>query len=141
MGKRREGRETALQFLFSHDIHHLLGDAEVEAFWNLRRASPAVRAFAEELITGVRHHLAEIDRAITGCLEHFSFERLSTVDRNILRVAVFELFHVREIPPAIIINEAIEIAKRFGETDSARFVNGILDRIRRDRDAAAAGEG
>ena len=74
-------------------------------------------------------------------LEHFSFERLSTVDRNILRVAVFELFHVREIPPAIVINEAIEIAKRFGETDSARFVNGILDRIRRDRDAAAAGEG
>ena len=134
MGKRREGREAALQFLFSHDINTLLGEDEAQAFWHLRRASPVVRAFAEELIAGVRGHLASIDRTISACLENFSFDRLSTVDRNILRVAVFELLHIPDVPAPVIINEAIEIAKRFGEADSARFVNGVLDRIRRDRD-------
>jgi transcription antitermination protein NusB len=132
MGKRREAREAALQFLFSHDLNTRLGEEEAEAFWQLRRASPSVRAFAEELIQGVRTHAVEIDARLAAALENFTLDRLSTVDRNLLRMAAFELLHLREIPAAVTINEAIEIARRFGENESARFVNGVLDRIRRD---------
>lgn len=131
MGKRREGREAALQFLFSHDLNQRLDDKEREAFWVLRRTSPHVRAFAEELIAGVAQNHAPIDRLITDALENFSFDRVSPVERNILRIAVFELLHLREIPAPVVINEAIEIAKRFGGPDSGRFTNGVLDRIRR----------
>jgi len=131
MGKRREGREAALQFLFSYDLNQRLDQNEREAFWVLRRTSPNVRAFAEELIAGVTGNFLEIDKRIAGVLENFSFDRVSAVERNILRIAVFELSRLSEIPAPIVINEAIEIAKRFGGPDSGRFVNGILDKIRR----------
>jgi N utilization substance protein B len=135
MGKRREGREAALQFLFSHDLNTRLDDRDAEAFWVLRRTSPSVRAFAEELIAGVRSHLETLDTLIAPALDNFDIERVSAVERNILRIALFEMTHLQEIPAAVTINEAIEIAKRFGGNESGRFVNGVLDRIRRDREA------
>ncbi len=137
MGKRREGREAALQFLFSYDLNTRLDDRDAEAFWVLRRTSPTVRAFAEELIAGVRANVASIDGVIAAAVDNFDIERISAVERNILRIAVFEISHLQEIPAAVTINEAIEISKRFGGNESGRFINGVLDRIRRDREARA----
>jgi N utilization substance protein B len=137
MGKRREGREAALQFLFSHDLNTRLDDRDAEAFWVLRRTSPSVRAFAEELIAGVGAQQEKLDLLIAPALDNFDIERVSAVERNILRIALFEMLNLQEIPAAVTINEAIEIAKRFGGNESGRFINGVLDRIRRDREARA----
>jgi N utilization substance protein B len=137
MGKRREGREAALQFLFSHDLNTRLDDRDAEAFWVLRRTSPSVRAFAEELIAGVGAQQEKLDLLIAPALDNFDIERVSAVERNILRIAVFEMLNLQEIPAPVTINEAIEIAKRFGGNESGRFINGVLDRIRRDREARA----
>ena len=79
---------------------------------------------------GVLAHHAEIDARITPKLENFEFKRLAVVDRNILRLAVYEMFHTEDVPPIVCINEAVEIAKRFGSEDSGRFVNGVLDKLK-----------
>lgn len=128
---RRDGREAAVQFLYGNDIQGIIdcSPEKLAAFWELRDAKPFVREFAAELITGVMDNLSGIDAAIRNQLENFSFQRLAAVDRNILRLGTFEILHANHIPPQAAINEAIEIAKRFGTDDSARFVNGILDKI------------
>lgn len=130
MGRRREGREAAVQFLFAHEIQAgkdvVVGDEE---FWSLHSARKGARAYAEDLIKGVLAHLPEIDGCIADSVENYSMARLAGVDRNILRVAVYELKHVTDAPPPVVINEAIEIAKKFGAGESSGFVNGILDRI------------
>lgn len=128
-GKRRLGREAAIQFLYSQEINPEDADAEAEAFWAVRPMKPEARAFAEELIVGVQAHLDEIDRLLEAQLENYRLERLAAVDRNVLRLAIHELLHRPDIPNVVAINEAIEIAKRFGTTDSSGFVNGLLDSI------------
>ena len=132
MSKRREGRETAVQLLFSRDFCSDGSTPDIEGFFSLHTASPAVRKHARSLFDGFVGHVAEIDQRIAGTLANFSMERLTTVDRNILRVAVFEMFHATEVPPIVAINEAIEIAKRLGGPDSSRFVNGVLDRLKEE---------
>lgn len=134
---RREGREAALQFLFSHDLNPSLAPdtPEAEAFWQLRTAKSRVRDFANELLRGLMPHLPEIDGLIAATSENYAFNRLAAVDRNLLRLAVYEMLHRDDIPPAVSINEAIEIAKDFGTEESPKFVNGVLDRIRRDLSA------
>lgn len=129
MSKRREGRETALQLLYSLETLPKGASQDLPEFWNLRRTDESVQAHARALQEGVQANLKEIDARIAGTLENFSFERLSAVDRNILRIASFEMFHDTQVPPVVSMNEAIEIAKRFGGEDSGRFVNGILDRL------------
>jgi len=129
MSKRREGRETALQLLYSQETLPKGADQDLPEFWNLRRTDDAVQAHALALQQGVQDHLQDIDARISKTLENFSFERLSPVDRNILRIATYEMFHDTKVPPVVSMNEAIEIAKRFGGEDSSRFVNGILDRL------------
>lgn len=129
MSKRREGREAALQLLYSWQTLAAGADQDIEEFWRLRRTDKPVQEHAMELFLGVKTNLIDIDQRLIGCLENFSFERLSAVDRNILRVALFEMFHDSKVPPVVSMNEAIEIAKRFGGEDSARFVNGVLDRL------------
>jgi N utilization substance protein B len=106
----------------------------LEAFWALRPtpASKKVRDFGMDIAQGVLSHQAEIDERIQGAASHYELHRLAAVDRNILRVAVYELLFCPGLPPAISINEAIEIAKRYGTDESGRFVNGVLDRIRND---------
>ncbi|MDF1813898.1 MAG: transcription antitermination factor NusB [Verrucomicrobiales bacterium] len=131
---RRDGREAAVQYLFGHES---LGEAETDEeifalFWQLRDAKQKVREFAEELIKGVRTHQDEIDAAIAASLENFRMERLTPVDRNILRLGTYEIRYADYIPPQAALNEAIEIAKRFGTEDSPKFVNGVLDRILKD---------
>ncbi len=138
MGRRREGREAAIQFLFCHEINHdEIGPESLERFFSLRKASTSVRAFAIELIEGVSAALPEIDPILDRITDNYELNRLSAVDRNILRLAIYEMLHVEAIPLVVSINEAIEIAKRFGTEESGRFVNGILDRLRKELPAPA----
>ena len=130
MSKRREGRETAVQLLFSRDFTPGEGDHDVEAFFQLHTAPGDVRAHAEQLYRGITARLEEIDALIVPVLENFSMERLDGVDRNILRVALYEMHHCPEVPPIVAISEAVEIAKRYGGEQSARFVNGVLDKLK-----------
>ena len=88
------------------------------------------QVFAQKLVHGILEHQAEIDKQLSEHLENFTLTRVSTVDRNVLRLAVYEMFHCDDVPPIIAINEAIELAKRFGTEESGRFVNGILDRLK-----------
>lgn len=129
MGKRREGREAAVQFLFAHELHSQHSQEEQAAFWDIHSAKPGVRAYAEQLVGGVLGHLPQIDAAIIPVVENFRMERLAGVDRNILRVAVHELMHVPEVPAPVILNEAIEIAKNLGGAESGAFVNGVLHKL------------
>ena len=130
MSKRREGREAAVQYLYQQDIH---GDHTTDLradFWAFREAKTSVREYAENLIAGVNTNLAGVDARIVKYVENFGIERLAAVDRNILRLAIYEMFHCMETPPVVAINEAIEIARKFGGEDSSRFVNGVLDKIK-----------
>jgi N utilization substance protein B len=129
MGKRREGREAAVQFLFAHELHAEHTLEEQEAFWSIHNAKTSVRTYAEKLIRGVLAHLTEIDAIIGPVVENFRIERLAMVDRNILRLAVYEFLHVPEVPTPVAMNEAIEIAKNLGGTESGSFVNGVLHKI------------
>ena len=130
MSKRREGREAAVQYLYQLDIH---GDPTADLrkeFWALREGTDKVRAFADALVSGVLQRLPELDDRIRKVAQNFILERMNVVDRNILRLAIFEMFHNLEVPPIVAINEAIEIAKRLGGQDSGKFVNGILDKVK-----------
>jgi N utilization substance protein B len=129
MSVRRDGREAAVQFLYSLDQNPPPDGSHIELFWSVHQAGPAARKFAAQLLAGLRPKLAEIDDLIRPVVENWDFDRLEVVDRNILRLAVYEMFHCPDTPPVVAINEAIEIAKRLGSTDSPRFVNGILDRL------------
>ena len=130
MSKRREGREAAVQYLYQLDIHGEPDAVQREEFWKLREGSDKVRVFADALVQGVLQHQAELDERIRKYAQNFALERLNVVDRNILRLAIFEMFHNLEVPPVVAINEAIEIAKRLGGQDSSKFVNGILDKVK-----------
>jgi N utilization substance protein B len=132
MGKRREGREAAVQFLVYCDLNQGSDLTGAEDFWNLRPATKSIRDFATNLVEGVLKHRAETDERIARYAENYDLHRLAVVDRNILRLAIYEMLHRRDIPPVVSINEAIEIAKRFGAEESSRFVNGILDRVKLD---------
>jgi N utilization substance protein B len=142
MGKRREGREAAIQFLFQQDLH--AGDAEkpsLQDFWQLRTATKKIQEFSAELIDGILANQPAIDEQIKKYVANYDIGRIGAVDRNILRLAIYEMLFCKDIPPVVSINEAIEIAKRYGSEDSGRFVNGVLDRLRHDlpRPARTAG--
>jgi len=131
MGRRREGREAAIQFLFARDMQGAEKPAEPEVFWTLHSAKASTRAFAESLINGVLQNQTDIDARITGLLQNFRMERLAAVDRNVLRVAAYELLHCPEVPAPVILNEAIDIAKALSAGESGSFVNGVLDKLAR----------
>jgi N utilization substance protein B len=137
--KRRRAREYALMLLFEYDFTGCLPDRKV--FWEGKTNERAVISFAESIAKGAVEHLAEIDAAIEKAAEHWVLERMAAVDRNIMRAAAYELLHKADIPSAVAINEAIEIAKKFSTAESAAFINGILDRIARARPKAPAGAG
>ncbi len=137
MGLRRQGRELALQLLFQVEMTQD-GLPEVAArFWRSRQVDPSARAFADKLATGTLSQLQEIDRRIETAAENWRLERMAAVDRNVLRLAVYELISHGATPPAVIIDEAIEVVRRFGAPESAPFINGILDSIRQAIEKAA----
>ena len=135
MGSRRRGREIALQILYQLDVQEQLSDEQaLGLFWkhfaeNLEEGDgDEARTFAEQLVRGVREQLAEIDALLTKASKNWRLERMARVDRNLLRLALWELKWSADVPAKVAINEAIEIAKRYGTAESPAFVNGILDR-------------
>jgi transcription antitermination protein NusB len=128
MGTRREARELALQALYQLDLAGE-GDPAVVLFWSHFDAERDVQAFARELVDGVAAHRERIDALIAASAEHWRLPRLSRVDLSLLRLATFELLGRPDIPASVTIDEAIEIARRFGSEDSPAFVNGVLDHI------------
>ena len=144
MGTRRRAREFALQILYQLDVQDQLSDDQaIGMFWRnfaatveAEGALPAdlgeIQPFAEKLVRGVREHLVDLDAQIQGASKNWRLERMARVDRNLLRLALYELKHVDDVPAKVAINEAIEIAKRYGTNESSAFVNGILDRCREE---------
>lgn len=129
MGIRRKARESALQMLYQmdmsgQDLNEVLANSDV-----LKKLDADVRQFTQALVKGVVSDLGEIDKLIALHSTNWKLSRMAAVDKNILRMAVFELKSFSDIPVKVTINEAVEIAKRFGSSDSGAFVNGILDNI------------
>lgn len=127
MGTRRRARELALQLLYQFELTEAPPEEMQAGFEEWQNAGDGVRSFADSLLRGTLARLPEIDDELTRQTTHWRLERLAAVDRNILRLAMYELMFESETPPAVIIDEAIEIAKKFGAKDSGRFVNGVLD--------------
>ena len=125
--KRRRARESALQMLFQRDF--IVDEDELARYWAGKDEDPDVVEFANLIVRGTRENLEEIDSEIKASAEHWVLERMAAVDRNILRASTFEILYLSDVPPAVTINEALEIAKKFSSEESAAFINGILDRI------------
>ena len=133
MRNRTKSREYALQMLYQLDIRKASSPAEVvDGFWVESEASADIRLFAQHLFMGTAKHLAELDKLIAAHADNWEMKRMAVIDRNILRLGAFELLHGDDAPPKVCINEAIELAKRFGDTESGKFINGILDAIHKE---------
>jgi N utilization substance protein B len=133
---RRQAREYVLQALFERDFTGTLSPAAYSAHSRDREPEETDdTAFAEELIKGTLEHLNEIDTVIQKFAEHWTIERMPVVDRNILRFSIYEILYRKDIPSAVTINEALEIAKKYSSSESVAFINGLLDKISR-RDGA-----
>ena len=132
MGRRRLARQAAVQFHFWRDLQGGGAPEKMDEFWEFCPAKPRVQEFAQPLIDGMIANLPEIDDRISRYCANYDLKRISPVDRNVLRLAIYEMLHRDDIPPVVSINEAIELAKMYGGPDSGRFVNGILDRVKDD---------
>lgn len=135
MASRHKAREYALQILYQAEATDTLAGEVVPQFWRDREVPPDVRQFAERLATGTSDSLGEVDPLLREQLAHWRLERLGIVDRSVLRLAAFEFLHEPATPRIVVINEAIELAKRFGGEESGQFVNGILDAVRKRLEA------
>lgn len=159
MATRRQGREWALQMLVQSDLNPGLDlDAAIPKFWRQqwtcqveeakdqdpeaevetgksvedRVAPPKIREFAEVRVRGVMAHLTDIDTKLKSYTQNWSIHRMGSVERSVLRLAFYELLHCPDVPPAVVLNEAIDLAKYFSNADAGRFVNGVLDRLNKD---------
>lgn len=133
MGSRRTARVLTLQALYQYDMGHRSLDEVLTFDWTDAEYSEKTIAFARELIEGTIKNLKEIDSKIKEQLEHWDFRRLSYIDRAILRFSTYSILYREDIPDTVAIDEAVEIAKAFGTDDSYKFVNGVLDAIRRKK--------
>jgi len=136
MGSRRKARECALQMLFAADVAGTRGDQLARTFWSELADNdfePGAQEFATRLAMGTLAHLEEVDEKIRSRAEHWRISRMALVDRNLLRLAVYEFLH-EPTPRTVTINEALEIARRFSTYEATQFINGILDAIKRDLD-------
>ncbi|MCG6921775.1 MAG: transcription antitermination factor NusB [Acidobacteria bacterium] len=131
MGRRTKARECAFQMLYQWEIADGPMDGIVDSFWRVRRSTSAIRAMANRLAIGAHSRLDEIDAAIGEAASNWRLDRIAPVDRTVLRLGVWELIGEPQTPSAVVLDEAVELAKRFGEEGSAAFVNGVLDAIRR----------
>ena len=120
-----------MQLLYQHDLTKADLHEAMAFFWKHFPADPEVREFCIQLVLGTHERLTAIDDLLAEASEHWTLTRMSAVDRNILRIAAYELFDRPDIPPSVSINEAIEIAKKYSTPDAALFINGVLDRIKR----------
>ena len=132
MGKRRKSREFALQALYQLDITQKDAIITIAQFRDHFSQRKGRDEFAERIALGVLEHVREIDQLIEEYSENWRLDRMPIIDRNILRMATFELLYCEDIPPKVTLNEAIELGKRYGSEDSGSFINGILDRIQNE---------
>lgn len=132
MTGRHEARLMAVQFLFQVDFNGGELPEALAEFWSGRKAGPKIRTFMEELVHGVLDNKAAIDEQVVRYAANWDIARMGGVDRNVMRVALFEMLHRDDIPPVVSINEAVDIAKELSSEESGKFVNGILDRARKD---------
>ena len=137
MGARRKARELALQMLFENDVAGTAAQEMFDRSADLQKASATLRDFTERLVSGTLTRREELDEIITRQADHWRLARMPIVDRYILRLALFELLHEPATPRPVVIDEALEIAKRFSTPRSSQFINGILDGVLKSR----AGEG
>jgi transcription antitermination factor NusB len=140
MGRRRRGRETALKLLYAVDVTQEPIEDLLQSSWVEGLAPDGVREFAAVLALGVRRHRDEIDTMVQEWSMNWSLERIGIIERNILRFAIYELLFLPDIPPNVTINEAVEVAKRYGTNEAPAFINGILDRIKQEVDARSGDE-
>ena len=139
MGTRRKSREMVLQMLFQADMGRQGPDDVRRTFWSERNeVEPDVRGFADDLFRTATDRMAEIDALIESHAQHWRMERMAAVDRNILRAAVAEFLGYPQTPRAVVINEAIEIARKFSSPESVQFINGVLDSVGRDLEKTKA---
>lgn len=138
MATRRQAREWAVQLLFQFDLNPDETDGAFRYFWSTHKLdgnSDRVRKsreFTEGLVRGVRGRLSELDDEIRKYARNWDIRRMGVIERNVLRMALYEMTHEKDVPPVVIINEAVDIAKYFSSTESGKFVNGILDRACRE---------
>lgn len=132
MRKRRKSREFALQVLYQLNITKEDANKALVQFQENFSPQEEADEFLKRLVLGVLEHGRELDRLIEQYLENWRLDRINMIDRNILRMALFELLYCEEIPPKVTINEAIDLGKRYGSEDSGSFINGILDRIQNE---------
>ena len=129
MGKRRSSRELALKFLYQFELNEGDLDEQVSLFL-VRNSSPEdVESFMKELVVSLIDKMEEIDEIIQKFSDHWVLDRMTVIDRNILRMGTCELLFSFSTPPKVVINEAIDIAKKYGNEDSPEFINGILDKV------------
>jgi N utilization substance protein B len=129
MGARTSGREAALQMLFALETSGDPIDRVLVAYWRETPGDPEGRDYADTVARGVAGELAQVDEAVRKASTNWRLERMARVDRNVLRLGAWELLHSQAVPRAVILDEAVELAKRFGSEESSAFVNGVLDRI------------
>jgi N utilization substance protein B len=132
MGARTEGRESALQMLFALEAGGGSVERVIASYWHETPGDPEGRSYADEAVRGVAEDLDKLDEAIRKASTNWRLERMARVDRNVLRLGTWELMHAAEVPRAVILDEAVELAKRFGSEESSAFVNGVLDRVATD---------
>ena len=140
MGIRRLSRECTLQFLYACDLKHSFDKTEIQRFWQLLQEIHKIDIkdmpngyslpFADTLINGILENITPIDEIIKKYTANWNFSRITVVDRNILRMSIFEILFYKDVPFVVSINEAVDIAKKYSTPDSGKFVNGILDKIK-----------
>lgn len=137
MRKRTRSREFSLQILYQMDITHDDCDLALENFWQSHQdedISDELKEFTSRLVKGTKEHLEQIDKNISQHATNWELERMAVIDRNILRMGGFELLFCEDIPPKVSINEAVDLAKKYSEADSGKFVNAILDKIKLEKE-------
>ncbi|MBT3181317.1 MAG: transcription antitermination factor NusB [Deltaproteobacteria bacterium] len=129
MGSRRKARECILQMLYQYDLVGSSANDVIRNYWSSNNADDDIRIFSNEMLSGIVKDIESIDKRIADNSTNWKITRMAAVDKNILRLAVYELFFRDDIPVKVTINEAVEVAKKYGTKDSGSFVNGVLDNI------------
>ncbi|MDP8230830.1 MAG: transcription antitermination factor NusB [Candidatus Gorgyraea atricola] len=131
MRKRTLARECALKILYRIEISKESMRDSMKDFWSVEKTDKEVKDFANSIVDGTCENLSGIDKLISKYADNWDIKRIAVIDKNVLRMGIYEMLHREDIPPKVSINEAIELAKRYGDVDSGKFVNGILDKVRK----------
>ncbi len=132
MGKRRSSRELALKFLYQRELNQGILEEQLYDFWERNPCQEDIQEFAEELVATVFDNNEQIDELLEKCSDNWSLSRMAIIDRNLLRLAASEIIFNKNVPAKAVIDEAVEIAKKYGAEDSSSFINGVLDRITKE---------